>query len=570
MPKTAEHLGPLSQPVEQRLAMLDRDEFGKRLWAKDPALWKSDSASKAAIANRLGWLDVVETMRKAEADLIEFREQTRKDNIHHVLLLGMGGSSLAPEMLAKTFGTAADFLDLRILDSTDPAAVRDADAGFEPAKTLYIVSSKSGTTTEPDSFYRHFWEKSPDGKHFVAITDPGSPLSKLAAEKGFRRVFTNPADIGGRYSALSLFGLVPAALLGLDLDRLLKSAVRMAAACGPTVKAADNPGLRLGAILGQGPALGRDKLTLLLSRELHAFGGWIEQLVAESTGKEGRGVIPIDGEPAGAPSVYGKDRLFVYIRLEGTRDTELDEKVAALEKADHPVIRIELKDLYELGGEFLKWEIATAVAGSVLGINPFDEPNVSESKELTRDLLGTFQKAGKLPEDPPAAEGDGMKLWADPDLKPGAGRGVVDWLEAHLARAGAMDFVALLAYLPPTQKAARDLEAMRSAVRDRTRRATTVGFGPRFLHSIGQLYKGGPNCGLFIQITCDDAQDAAIPGEKYGFSILKQAQAAGDFLALKRHKRRAVRVHLAGDPAAGLDKLRREVERIVSGARARA
>jgi glucose-6-phosphate isomerase len=550
--------------------MLDRDEFGKRLWAKDPALWKSDMASKASISNRLGWLDVVEKMRKLESELIEFREQTRKDNIHHVLLLGMGGSSLCPEMLAKTFATAADFLDLRVLDSTDPAAVRDADAGFDPSKTLYIVSSKSGTTTEPDSFYRHFWEKNPDGRKFVAITDPGSPLAALGAEKGFRRVFTNPADIGGRYSALSLFGLVPAALLGLDLDRLLKSAVRMAAACGPTVKAADNPGLRLGAILGQGPALGRDKLTLLLSRELQAFGGWIEQLVAESTGKEGRGIIPIDGEPAGAPPVYGKDRLFVYIRLEDSHDKELDEKVAALEKAGHPVVRIELKDLYELGGEFLRWEIATAVAGGVLGINPFDEPNVSESKELTRDLLASYVKAGKLPEDAPAAESDGMKLWADPDLKPGAGRSVGDWLESHLGRAGAMDFVAFLAYVPPTAKAARDLEAMRLAVRDKKRQATTIGFGPRFLHSIGQLYKGGPNCGLFVQITCDDAQDAAIPGEKYGFSILKQAQAAGDFMALKRHKRRAVRVHLAGDPAAGLDKLRREVEKIVSGARARA
>jgi transaldolase / glucose-6-phosphate isomerase len=309
---------------------------------------------------------------------------------------------------------------------------------------------------------------------------------------------------------------------------------------------------------------------LLLSPELAPFGGWIEQLVAESTGKEGRGIVPIDGEPAGAPSVYGKDRLFAYVRYADAKDSSLDDKAAALERASQPVIRLDVADRYELGGEFLRWEIATAVAGSILGINAFDEPNVSESKELTRDLLASFVKTGKLKEDAAAAESDGMKLYADADLKPSSGKTVADWLRAHLARAGALDFAAFLAYLPPTESSSRELEEMRLAVRDRRKLATTVGIGPRFLHSIGQLYKGGPNCGNFVLITCDDAKDVPIPGEKYGFSTLKHAQSAGDFLALKRHKRRAVRVHLSGDPAEGLKRLRKTLESIAAGSPSRA
>jgi transaldolase/glucose-6-phosphate isomerase len=498
-------LGALEAPVEAAVEALARDDVTGRLWAGDHTLWAEDPTE---ISDRLGWLTVAEDMTEQAADLEAFGASVAADGIAHVVLLGMGGSSLAPEVLATSFGSAPGRPELIALDTTDPAEIAAVEARVDLARTLFVVASKSGTTLETLSHLAYFWERVPDGAHFVCITDPGTPLEATARERGFRRVFANPPEIGGRYSALSYFGLVPAALAGVDLAALLDSAVEMQTACHSCVPTADNPGARLGAAIGAAARAGHDKLTLVLPEEIASFGGWVEQLIAESTGKHGRGILPVDGEPLGPPEVYGNDRLFVALG----EDADLD----ALERAGHPVVTLPFEGPAQLGGEFYRWEFATAVAGHLLTINPFDQPNVQQAKDATARIL------------------DGADV--DAATPP---------LDEVLARVAPGDYIALQAFLPRTEAHARALQAARVRLRDRYRAATTVGFGPRFLHSTGQLHKGGAANGVFIQIVGDDPADLAIPGAPYSFGALKQAQALGDLDSLRAQGRRVTRISLA-------------------------
>jgi transaldolase/glucose-6-phosphate isomerase len=555
-------LGKWEGDVKSVVERLDRDKFAERLWAKDASLWKEDAQVQAAVRNRLGWLNLAFALSEQAAALTAFAADVRKAGFNRVILLGMGGSSLCPEVLWRTFGPQKAGLPLTVLDTTDPAAVRRAEAAGDLAKTFFLVSSKSGGTIEMNSLFKYFfdrlWKAKGDkaGENFAAITDPETSLEKLAHEKKFRRVFTTPVDVGGRYSALTYFGLVPAALVGVDVEAFLDRAERMTAGCASSVPAKDNPGVRLGAALGALGRAGRDKVTFFLSREIASFGAWVEQLVAESTGKEGKGLVPIDGEEPLSPDRYGQDRVFVHMKLAG--DDALDAAVAALEAAGHPVVRITLNDPLDLAQEFLRWEVATAVAGAVLGINPFDEPNVTESKTNTQRLLDKFKFDGKLPEEKPLWEGDGFRLWTDeatagalPQLRTEG----VKALSAFLAQARPGDYAALMAYLAPDAAVDEALQKFRRRAAVLSRAATTLGYGPRFLHSTGQLHKGGANIGVFVQFTAEDAEDVPVPGEKYGFSVLKRAQAQGDFEALKSHGCRAVRVHLTAAAARDLETL---------------
>ena len=534
-------LGSTARSVSTALKALDAEHVGERLWKKDPTLWKADDpAAQTEIAARLGWLDVPRAMRGKVDELAAFASEIRAAGFTHALLCGMGGSSLAPEVFRKTFGVASGFLDLAVLDSTDPAAVLAAEARSDPGRTLYIMSSKSGGTAEVSAFFHFFWERvartrgDQAGEHFIAITDPGTSLERLAHERGFRRVFSNPPDIGGRYSALSYFGLVPAALIGVDLGRLLDRAGRMIAACGPNVPATHNPGLQLGAVMGALAKGKRDKVTFVCADKIGSFAAWAEQLIAESTGKEGRGIVPVADEPIGPPRVYGTDRLFAYLRL-GARH---DRAVATLARAGHPVVTLRLMDAYDLGGEFVRWEIAVAVSGWVLGINPFDQPNVQEAKDHTARLLAQHRAHGALP------SADDAVLVSSSD--------VADRLAGYLRAAKPRSYIALNAFVAPTVRRERALTELRGLLRDRLRVATTLGFGPRFLHSTGQLHKGGPATGLFIELTCDDPVDAAIPGDPFTFGVLKAAQAMGDLAALTAHKRRTLHIALGRDVDAGL------------------
>ena len=467
----------------------------------------------------------------------------------------MGGSSLAPEVLKETFGRIDGFPEVLVLDSTDPAQIKALERKVDLAKALFIVSSKSGTTLEPNIFKRYFFERASQvvgaeraGSRFIAITDPGSHLHKVADVDRFRRVFFGDPSIGGRYSALSDFGMVPAAVMGLDVSRLLERAEEMAEACAASVPVEKNPGVVLGVTLGVLATHGRDKVTLIVSPALYDLGAWLEQLLAESTGKEGKGLIPVDREPLGPPEVYGADRLFVYLRLASAPDEHQDPAVEALEGAGHPVVRITLNDLYDLGAEFFRWEFATAVAGSVLGVNAFNQPDVEASKVATRRLTDEYEKTGKLPPESPLRVSD---------------RTLAAALGAHFRTIKPGDYVALLAYVEMTAAHEATLQAIRRAVRDRYRVATCVGFGPRFLHSTGQAYKGGPNTGVFLQVTCDDAEDLPVPGRSYTFGAVKAAQARGDLLVLVERGRRALRVHLGADVADGLRTLRSAVDRAI-------
>ena len=501
--------------VARRLEAMEKEQVTRRIWAHDPAVWKPDPDTPE-IRDRLGWLAVGKAMAQQAKALAAFADEARSEH-QRVVLCGMGGSSLAPEVLWRTFGAKPDFPSLHVLDSTDPRAVRQASNDAELARTLFIISSKSGTTQESDSFFRYFWERTKGrGAQFVAITDPGTPLERLARERGFRRTFLNPPDIGGRYSALSYFGLVPAALIGIDVAALLHRAHRMAEACAGCVPALDNPAAWLGVILGEGALAGRNKVTFALSPGIASFGLWVEQLIAESTGKEGKGILPVADEPLGAPEVYGTDRLFVAMRLGGESDAATDARLAALEDAGHPVVHLRLEDRLDLGQEFFRWEFATAVAGAVLGINPFDQPNVAESKANTKAVLA--KRAA------PAAAASAAEL------------------ERFLAGIKPGDYLALMAYLPPTADNDRRLAAIRLRLRDRLRVATTLGYGPRFLHSTGQLHKGGPPIGHFLQITDRSTEDIAIPGEPFGFRELEAAQAEGDLQALRARGRPAIRI----------------------------
>jgi transaldolase/glucose-6-phosphate isomerase len=558
----------LAAAVDAEVLRLAAAEAPRRLWEADPTLFSSDPAHETSIRSRLGWLRSPALMQSKLVELRAFAAEVMAAGFTDAVLLGMGGSSLAPEILASTFAgppattttkrTGTPGLQLHVLDNTDPAAVARVDKAVEGRRTLYLVASKSGGTIELQAFERFFWRKVLDqnegdvaraGACFVAITDPATRLGQLAEEKKYRRVFVNPADIGGRYSALSYFGLVPGALLGVDVAGLLGTAVEMAAACAAIVPGAEIAALRLGVILGLAAKVGRDKLTLVVSPELASLGSWIEQLVAASTGKEGKGVVPVDLEPLGAPSEYGADRLFVYVRL-GAGDAAQSHAVGELEKAGHPIVYLQLEDRAALGRELFRWEVATAIAGAVLGVNPFDEPNVTEAKLATSALLAVLAKAqsttadGKLP---PAEDVCGPRDAAR--------------LEALLASAARADYVSIGAYFARTDARDALLGRLRVAVRGRAGHATTVGYGPRLLHSTGQLHKGGANTGVFLQLTSAAPVDLAIPGEAYSFAALRDAQALGDLQVLRRRGRRALRVALGPELDADLAALVATVEK---------
>jgi transaldolase/glucose-6-phosphate isomerase len=460
-----------------------------------------------------------------------------------------------------TFGKTSGYPDLHVLDSTDPAQIKSIEAQVDLASTLCIVSSKSGSTLEPNIYKQYFFDRvkakvgeKEVGNRFIAITDPGSKLARVAEKDKFLKIFMGVPSIGGRYSALSNFGMVPAAVMGIDVLKFLKNTKQMVDACGADMDAVTNPGVVLGTILGIAADQGRDKLTIVTSKGIFDLGAWLEQLIAESTGKSGRGIIPVDRERLAKPDVYGADRVFVYIRLESDPGKEQAAAVDALAKAGHPVVRIVLPDIYNLGQEFFRWEIATAVAGALIGINAFNQPDVEASKVETRKLTTEYESTGKLPPESPFFTGDGCKLYADranaAALKGGATLSAI--LKKHLARIGAGDYFAVLGYITMNEAHEEALQAIRLAVRDNKRVATVLGFGPRFLHSTGQAYKGGPNSGVFLQITCDDAVDILVPGQTYTFGVVKAAQARGDFAVLAERDRRALRIHLGKDVAAGL------------------
>ena len=526
-------IGKYLSDVESAVAELGKRDLVGRMWRKDYTAWKPDPRE---ITDRLGWLTVTDIMSDQIPALEAFAAQVREEGFIHVVLLGMGGSSLGPEVLRQSFGSPKGYPQLIVLDSTVPAWVKAVTDSIDLARSIFLVSSKSGSTLEPNTYYAHFRSlvqgaigRERAGQSFVAITDPGTSLEKLAREQGFRRVFLNPPDIGGRYSVLSYFGLVPAALIGVNIATLLDRADCMREGCASCVPAHDNPGAWLGAVMGTMARKGRDKLTLITSPSISSFGLWVEQLIAESTGKEGRGIVPVAGEPLLDPKYYGDDRLFIYLRLAG--DDNADAAVDAIEAFGQPVMRLDLRDRYDLGAEFYRWEFATAVAGGVLGIHPFDQPNVQAAKDMTGSILAKYETSGRLPNvETPTS------------------------LVTLLSQASSGDYLAIMAYLEQTPELDHALEALRRRIGQRYRITTTLGYGPRFLHSTGQLHKGGPASGLFLQLTGDHLQNLPIPGYPYTFATLADAQALGDVEALQASGRRAARVHLG--PAAETEILR--------------
>jgi transaldolase/glucose-6-phosphate isomerase len=535
----------------------------RRLWGRDATLWTGEDEAKW-----LGWLGITDDQLAHLQNLTGFGEEVRRQGFTHVLLLGMGGSSLCPEVLKMTFGKIPGAPELLVLDSTDPAQIRAMEARIEYSKTLFIVSSKSGSTLEPNIYKAYFFERAKAAlgaekaaKQFVAITDPGSQMQRVAEGDRFGHIFFGLPSIGGRFSALSNFGMVPAAAMGLDVARFLDRAEEMVHACAACVRTEDNPGVGLGVVLGVAALHGRDKVTLIASPGISDLGAWLEQLIAESTGKDGKGLIPVDKEPLHSPEVYGKDRVFAYLRLETGPDAAQEKAVEALEKAGQPVVRIAVKEIYDLGQEFFRWEIAIAVAGAIIGINTFNQPDVEASKMETRKLTAEYEETGKLPDERPILEDGGIKLFTDAKnaaaLAQAAGgqKTLVGYLRAHFGRMKAGDYFALLAYVNMNEAHERELTALRDTVLRARHVATCMGFGPRFLHSTGQAYKGGPNSGVFLQVTCDDANDLQVPGQKYTFGVVKSAQARGDFDVLAERNRRALRVHLGSDVPAGLKRL---------------
>jgi transaldolase / glucose-6-phosphate isomerase len=549
----------LEKAVAVSLEVWRRDGNVRRLWAGDASLWTGADEAKW-----LGWLDIAKEQSARVDSLLQLADDVSRQGFSHAVLLGMGGSSLGPEVFAETFGHQNGHPELLALDSTDPAQIRTIESKIDPARTLFIVSSKSGSTLEPNILKQYFFEcakravgADEAGSRFIAITDPGSKLQTIAERDRFRRIAFGIPSIGGRYSVLSDFGLVPAAVMGLDVARLLGAAQEMVRSCGAYVPPADNPGVVLGTVLGVLGKAGRDKVTIVASPGIADFGAWLEQLLAESTGKLGKGLIPVDAEPLGPPDVYGKDRLFVYARLSGEADAKQDAAVAALERAGQPVVRIAVTDRYHIGQEFFRWELATAVAGAILGINPFDQPDVEASKDKTRELTMAYEKSGALPAETALLEEAGLTLFADERNSKAFGKAgtLVEYLRAHLKHIREGDYCALLAYVERNKRHRDALQEIRVMIRDCKRVATCLGFGPRFLHSTGQAYKGGPNTGVFLQITCDDSADLQVPGQKYTFGVVKAAEARGDFEVLAGRDRRMLRVHLGPHVAAGLTTL---------------
>jgi len=519
--------------VRPALDVLNREQVIERLWSKDHRLWKPDPKE---ITDRLGWLTVQDQMRQQLGQLQRCVSAARDMKIKDVVLLGMGGSSLGPEVFRTLFGSQKGFPRLWVLDSTIPGWVRHVTKAISPSRTLFLVASKSGGTIEVMSLFAHFWKVvtkakgNHGGRQFIAITDPGTGLEKMAQDYGFGETFTNPADIGGRYSVLSLFGLVPAALIGLDITKLLDRASGMAEQCRQQNDVEANPGTYLGATMGSLAKSGRDKVTVIASPSLSTFGLWVEQLLAESTGKEGTGLIPIAQEPVLQPRAYGTDRFFVYLKLKGDKNQTLDQAVQALAKAEQPVLQFDLRDRYDLGAEFFRWEFATAIAGHLLGIHPFDQPNVQESKDNTNRVLDTFQSTGRLPEQACIHPREAAQNLS-PLLQPGT-------------------YVSILGYTTPSGPLETAVGRLRRALMSKYRVATTFGYGPRYLHSTGQLHKGGPNTGVFLELVDRMVPDLPIPGKPFSFGTLAKAQATGDIESLHAHHRHAVRVQLGRDQAA--------------------
>ncbi|MGB5295672.1 MAG: bifunctional transaldolase/phosoglucose isomerase [Thermoanaerobaculia bacterium] len=556
----------LSAEVRARVAEWQLTGKVGQLWARDASLWTNGNE-----ASWLGWLDIVGQQGAEVEPLLEFSREIQDDELTDVVVLGMGGSSLCPEVLSQSFGPQEGHPRLQILDSTDPGQILTLEESLDLETTLFIVSSKSGTTLEPNVFLSYFLGKTRQqpgvddpAQHFVAITDPGSALQTFAETEGFRRIFFGVPEIGGRFSALSNFGMVPAAVMGLDQGRLLARAGAMTRACAETGEGKENPGLLLGAVIGESQRLGRDKLTLVCSPGIRDLGAWLEQLVAESTGKDGKAVIPVDREELGPADSYGEDRLFAYLRLDEASDLAQDEAVERLIQAGQPVVQISLADRYDLAGEFFRWEFATAVAGSIMGVDPFNQPDVEASKLASKRLTDAYEQTGSLPVEEPLLrdERSDLILYADDTNREAlraqaGGNSLVEWLRAHFERLGPGDYFALLAYLEMNEDHERELQTIRHAVRDRYSVATCLGFGPRFLHSTGQAYKGGPNSGVFLQITGDERQDLPIPGRQYTFGVVEAAQAGGDLVVLEERGRRALRIHLRGNPSEGLAELRR-------------
>ena len=561
-PQTCSLDPKLADAVSATLEDWSREDKTVRLWSGDASLWTGSGEE-----GWLGWLRLADDPGPGP-QLEQLVREVCREGFTHLLLLGMGGSSLFPEVLAATFGRQPGYPELHVLDSTDPGQILHFESRVDLSRTLCIVSSKSGSTLEPDLLKEHFFERikqvlgeSGAGGRFVAITDPGSRLQEMAEREGFRSIFFGESAVGGRYSALSNFGRVPAALMGLDVAEFIHRARSMVQACHPRVPPKKNPGVLLGAVLGTLAKAGRDKLTLIASPEISGMGAWLEQLLAESTGKDGRGLIPVDGEPVGPPGIYGKDRLFLHLRWDSSRDREQEQAVRDLKRSGHPLIQISMADRYDLAQEIFRWEMAAAVVGSILEINPFDQPDVEASKMATRDLTRQYERVGSFPQETAIVSQGGISLFADEanhsllSAAAGADPTASSILKAHLERLSPGDYFAVLAYLESSPLHRERLQRMRLAVRDRRGVATCLGFGPRFLHSTGQAYKGGPDSGVFLQITSDDPLDLPVPGRKCSFGAVKAAQARGDFQVLNQRGRRALRVHLSAPVENGLRQL---------------
>ncbi len=561
--------GSFGSEVKEALGSLSQKQYGRRLFAKDPFLWKSDPDQVKEIRIRMDWLDSMEHFLSESDDINNFVKEVKAAKYKHVVLLGMGGSSLCPEVARETFGSKNGYPGLIVLDNTDPEAVKDVEKRIDVTKTLFIVSSKSGTTTETLSFYKYFYNLTEEavgvnaGHHFAAITDPETNLVKEAEKKNFRKIFKNPIGFGGRYSALSFFGLVPMALIGIDIKKILQNAHQMQLGCGPFVPSEANPAVNLGTLLGIAQKTGRDKVTFVLSKSISAFGYWVEQLIAESTGKEGTGLIPVESEDLGKPDVYGNDRVFVYMHTSAEKETTIERKLTALEKAGNPTVRIEIKDKLALGAEFLRWEIATATAGKIIGINAFDQPNVEAAKKNTSKILNEWKQNGSLNEGEPLYTKDELTLYVDPDSKwlfEKPKRSFSDFLNAFVKLDNSPDYFALLAYFLETPGRNKTLQSIRMKIRNNRKSATTLGYGPRYLHSTGQLHKGGPNTGLFIILTADSEKDLPIAGEEYGFKTLHRSKALGDFRSLNEKDRRVIRINLGSNIEQGLKKLEQMIK----------
>jgi transaldolase/glucose-6-phosphate isomerase len=550
------HLGQYQEAITAEINTLNSKNFTAGFWQKEATLWTDSTEGQESIRSFMGWLRVAETMQKAVPEITAFVQEVKDAGFEHVVVMGMGGSTMAPIVFEKSF-PAGQGLPISVLDTTDPGTVQQIEQSVPLEKTLFIVASKSGTTAEPLAFGDYFYAKLKElkgdkaGENFVAITDPGSKFVTNATNEGYRKIFLNFAEVGGRFSALTYFGLVPAALYGIDIAELLDRAVAMMRACGSEGNVQDNPGLQLGATMGVLSKEGRDKLTLVVPEKLHDLGLWLEQLLAESTGKEGKGVLPVAGEPLGKPEVYGHDRLFVYVGYEDTPDTENRQKLQALQDAGHPVVTILMREPLDLGAEFFRWEVGTAVAGAVLRINPFDQPNVQESKTATDRVMKVVQEQGHLPAGPAAAaEADGVSYFTEAQ-----GDGAAGTLSAFFAQAKAGDFVNLQAYLTESEAITAELQAFRKLVQEHLHLATTSGYGPRFLHSTGQYHKGGPNTGLFVQFTHQSPVELPLPGRSYSFGTFENAQAQGDLETLQQYKRRTLHIDLGGDAEASLPKV---------------